>query len=159
LSPERAENRNFATVLASLNAGIRQPRRWAACRIEKKVRIWEIWIHGPLRHTGSTSILCSQMETTMNATNILPLLLFLLSGVPIALALAGLLIDERATRAAAGAGATERTFSRTMQPAAEPRLSGARASVTVAAIRSRVSSATGTRDFPQAAQAILATVT
>jgi hypothetical protein len=122
--------------------------------------IRQIRIPGSVRHTGSYPILCRQTETTtMNPTNILPFLLFLLSGLPIALALAGLLIDECATLAAADAGATEPAVRRTAPPAAEPRLSPARASATVAASRTRVSSAAGTRYFPQAAQPNLATAT
>jgi len=93
----------------------------------------------------------------MHPADILPLLLFLLSGLPIALALAGLLIDERAGFSAAGSGAIEPAVRLAAPPAAERRLSGARASVTVAAGRRRVSSAPGTGCFPHVAQGNLAT--
>jgi hypothetical protein len=113
-----------------------------------------------MRHTRSTNILCSQTETaTMNPANILLLLLFLLSGLPIVLALAGLLIDERATPATPGYGATEPAVRRAAPAAAEPRLSGARASATVAASRHRVSSPAGSGYFPNAAQGNLAIAT
>ena len=95
----------------------------------------------------------------MNPDNILPFLLFLLSALPTAVALAGLLIDERATLAAADAAAIEPAVCLTMQPDAEPRLSLARASATVVARGRSVSSTTGTRYAPRSPQGNLAIAT
>ena len=95
----------------------------------------------------------------MIPSNILPLLLFLFSALPIALALAGLFIDERAAMPSAGAGANDPARRPAASGAGKPRLSPGRASVTVAAGRQRAAKATGTRYFPQAAQRNLAIAT
>jgi hypothetical protein len=95
----------------------------------------------------------------MNPDNILPFLLFLLSALPTAVALAGLLIDERATLAAADAAAIEPAVRPTMQPDAEPRLSPPHASATVTDRRRRVSRETATVGLPHSAQCNIAIAT
>jgi hypothetical protein len=92
----------------------------------------------------------------MNPDIFLPLLLFLLSGLPCAFVLAGLLIDERTALTTAAVAASGAAIRRASPLAGQAQFSPVRTSATVAAIRSRVSRETC---FPHSAQCNIAIAT
>ena len=92
----------------------------------------------------------------MNPNNMLPLLLLLVSALPIALALAGLLLDERAPLRYVGHGPAAKPVCEPTPAPRFSRLSVPGASATVAGSRRREVRAKAIPYFPQAAQGSLA---